>query len=180
MEEALSLICVMRLVDFLIQLLGAQAKTLQRLAALFGEEALLEILENAGEILEEKLPRPQISPQWFEPAPSKEKASPYQELEGAVKELNLSAVLEFHLWAYPFYRTLIESSIPLNSRIKNRGSHTGEHLVELALLQSQAWVKLLPLRPSVALRAERATSVPWLRFRAEALKQIGIRPIASL
>jgi hypothetical protein len=170
----------MRLVDFLIHLLRTQSQTLQRLAALFGEEALLEILENAGEILEEKLQSPSIPPRWFQPPSPGEKSSAYQELEGSVHELNLSAVLEFHLWAYPFYRTLIESSYDLNSKIRNEGNNAGEELVELAVSQAQTWVKLLPLRPEVSRRAERAAAIPWLRFRSEVLKKIGVRPIASL
>lgn len=170
----------MRLVDFSIQLLKAQAQTLQRLAALFGEEALLEILENTGEIIEEKYSPPPLPSHWFSPPSHKEKPSPYQELEGSVRELNLSATLEFHLWAYPFYRVLIESSLDLNSRIQTKNSSAGEELVNLAIAQAQAWVKLLPLRPEVSRRAERAASIPWLRFRSEVLKQIGIRPVASL
>lgn len=43
----------MRLVEFLVHLLEAHAQTLQRLAALFGEERLLEMLETAGEKADE-------------------------------------------------------------------------------------------------------------------------------
>jgi hypothetical protein len=68
----------------------------------------------------------------------------------------------------------------LNSKIRNEGNNAGEELVELAVSQAQTWVKLLPLRPEVSRRAERAAAIPWLRFRSEVLKKIGVRPIASL
>lgn len=174
----------MRLVDFLILLLQAQAQTLQRLAALFGEENLVEILESAGDEppgREEGLAAggfPELARmRWLdEPAPGSG-AFPYAELEGTVHELGLSAVLEFHLWAYPSYRSFIESPLDLNSRVR---ADAASVLIQETLAQAQAWVKKLPVAPEAGLRAERAAKVAWLKFRAEVLKRVGRRPLSAV
>src|SRR4051812_5012272 len=111
----------MTVVEFLAHLLQTHANTLQRLAAFFGEEELFEILELGGEAYDENpslhsSPNFKIDPNWLIDQPLRTIKTPvYLELEGIVRELNLAAVLEFHLWAYPFYRQLIESSLELSS-----------------------------------------------------------------
>jgi hypothetical protein len=162
-----------RLVDFLIRLLEAQAQTLQRLAALFGEDILLEILEAAGPDDEEKPSRPTlaISPGWFG-ARGNGGGSPYSELEGAVRELKLSPVLQFHLWAYPVYRVFIESDLDLSQRVVDP-----QALVEAALGGAKLWMENLPIAKEFRNQAERAAEVPWLRFRTGVLKELGQRPI---
>ncbi|MCM2321702.1 MAG: hypothetical protein NDJ90_00390 [Oligoflexia bacterium] len=173
----------MRIVDFLCQLLEAHAETLRRLAALLGEEALLELLENAGDT-EQAVP--ERGDAFIERtasrllAPQRSGGSAYQQLEGAVHEFGLPAVLEFHLWAYPHYRAFIESPIDLESRIPGPGGDTGTALVEEAVAQAQAWVRHLPLPSQLGLQAERAAHVPWLRFRTNVLKRIGRRPMGPV
>jgi hypothetical protein len=174
----------MRLVDFLILLLETHAETLRRLAAFFGEEEFFEILEASGDeedaekkdnsdnqkILELVLEKPL-------PGASE---SVYQELEGAVQEFNLPAILEFHLWAYPHYRAFIESPLDLNSRIPGPGGNTGTALVEEAVEQAKNWIKRLHIPSHLGVQAERAAFVPWLRFRTTALKRIGRRPLGPV
>jgi hypothetical protein len=173
----------MRFVEFLIAILEAHAQTLHRLAALLGEEILVELLETAGD--DEtipKLPSPPLalSPDWFDtPAPFSE-ASAYGELEGAVSEMKLPSMLEFHLWAYPHYRSWIESPVTLNSRIKGTGSDAGISLVDDAVARAEEWVKRLPLPPQIGHQAERAAQIPWLRFRTVVLKRIGKRPLGPV
>jgi hypothetical protein len=162
-----------RLVDFLILLLETQGQTLQRLAAFFGEDFLFEMLEVAGEATDLDPPI-QIDTSDLIPPRKPMKASVYGELEIAVRDLKLPAVLEFHLWAYPFYRAVIESSSDLNSHIQ------GERLIEQALAQSKAWFKKLPIPPEFTPQAERVASFPWLRFRANVLRKIGKRPVNSI
>lgn len=168
----------MRLVEYLIQLLEAHAQTLQRLAAFFGEERLIELLE------EEPHPEPRvptrISASWFDGILPGRSSSPYTELEGAVREFNLPAVLEFHLWAYPPYRDFIESPLDLNSRIQGPGGEAAGVMVEEAVAQARAWMRRLPIRPEVASQAEQAAYIPWLRFRTQVLKQIGKRPLGPV
>ncbi len=174
----------MRLVDFLIHLLQTQAETLQRLAAFFGEEELLQLLENAGDF---STPTPSLfslDPQWFEQptflAKAPERRNCYSELEGAVQEMNLPALFEFHLWAYPYYRTLIESPVDLHAKIRRNSPQAIELLVEESLSQAKNWIKNLPIAPEISIQAERAARVPWLKFRSEILKRAGKRPIASI
>ncbi|MCM2277554.1 MAG: hypothetical protein NDJ89_05710 [Oligoflexia bacterium] len=171
----------MRIVEFLCQLLEAHAETLRRLAALLGEERLLEVLEEAGE---REAERPASAPIELHAekllAPQSSGGSAYQELEGAVREFGLPAVLEFHLWAYPHYRAFIESPIDLDSRIPGPGGDTGTVLVEEAVAQAAAWVRKLPLPSQLGLQAERAAHVPWLRFRTQTLRRIGRRPLGPV
>lgn len=174
----------MRLVDFLICLLEAHADTLKRLAAFFGEERLLEILESAGENEDEATKRDPIvihlNERELERPAFGGSTSVYQELEGAVRDFDLPEFLEFHLWAYPHYRAFIESPLELDSRIPGPGGDTGTALVEEAVAQARAWIKTLPLPPQIGLQAESAAHVPWLRFRTNVLKRIGKRPMGPV
>jgi hypothetical protein len=169
-----------RLVDFLIYLLEAQAQTLHRLAALFGEEILLHMLEESGDAIQEQTVPPRFDTQWFEAPRDMGFSSPYAELEGAVHEFKLPAVLEFHLWAYPHYRAFIESGVELDARIPGPGGDVGIALVDEAVEQAEAWVKRLPIAPEFALQAQTAAHVPWLRFRTQVLKRIGKRPMGPV
>lgn len=178
----------MRLVDFLIQLLEAHAQTLHRLAALLGEDVLIELLEQAGEEADDMnlFTRTADGPPRLRLATALEEAavdspqSPYVELEGAVQDMRLSAMLQFHLWAYPHYRAFIESPVDLNSRIRGAGSEVGAQLVNEALERAKEWVRKLPLPTQIGLQAESAAEVPWLRFRANVLKRIGKRPMGPV
>ena len=180
----------MRLVEFLVYLLQAHGQTLGRLAAFFGEERFIEMLEEAGEELGEGQSGA-MSPskfahasgaevRWLDPSHSGTNANAYTELEGAIRDMNLPSVLEFHLWAYPHYREFIESSLELNARIKGPGYESGAALVDEACQYAEAWVKRLHIPPTIAPQAERAAQIPWLRFRAEVLKRIGKRPLGPV
>lgn len=177
----------MRIVEFLILLLETQADTLRRLAAFFGEEDLFEILENSAEdpspeelLASRKASQSRIMALSFENPLHPMANSAYRELEGAVREFKLPEVLEFHLWAYPHYRTYIESTLDLNALIPSARSEAGITMVEEAVAQARAWVKTLHLPPNLALQAERAALFPWLRFRSSALTRIGGRPLGSV
>jgi hypothetical protein len=168
-----------RLVEFLIALLEAQAQTLQRLAALFGEEVLLEMLESAGDLPPDIITL-RHDPRLFEAPRAQASGLAYQELDGAVRDLRLPAVLEFHLWAYPHYRAFIESPLDLNSRIHGTDENAWISLVEEAMVQATAWLKRLPIPPQFWIQAERAAHLPWLRFRTDVLKRIGKRPMVPV
>lgn len=116
----------MRLADFLIALLEAHAETLKRLAALFGEDNLVQLLEMAGDDKAARPPEYEVHAQIFElPSPSRPQTDPYTAIEGAVRELDLPAVLLFHLWTYPHYRAYIESPLDLDSRLPGPGCDSG-------------------------------------------------------
>jgi hypothetical protein len=171
----------MRLVEFLIHLLEAQAQTLHRLAALFGDEILLHMLEESGDRIQEETAPARFQATWFEA--SKEQygfSSPYAQLEGSVHDFKLPSPLEFHLWAYPHYRAFIESGIELDSRIPGPGGDAGMQLVDEAVAQAEEWVKKLPIAPEFRLQAQTAAHVPWLRFRTNVLKRIGKRPLGPV
>ena len=175
----------MLIYEFLTHLLQTHAQVLNRLAALFGEERLIELLENTPE------PHPdlpvtatRLSPaEWLETTSDGKlkvlegDVDAYTALEGAVQELGLSAPLEFHLWAYPHYRAFIEGDFPLEAKLIGRGGDSGYILAEDCLTQARDWIRTLPIPSPLAPRAETAAEVPWLRFRAELLKRIGKRPL---
>lgn len=176
----------MRLVDFLISVLQAHGQTLGRLAAFFGEERFFEMLEEAGEDMERSLPPSKFVNTtgaeviWLDSPGPGSNSNAYAELEGAVRDMNLPAMLEFHLWAYPHYRAFIESSLDLNSRIRGPGYESGAALVDEACMQAEAWIKRIPIPAALAPQAERAAQIPWLRFRSEVLKRIGKRPLGPV
>ena len=178
----------MRIADFLILILQSHAQTLQRLAALFGEDEFTEMLENA-----EEPSTPGFDPEEFSDGSLRlirpqagDAGAAYQQLEGCVRELSLPEVLEFHLWAYPFYRAFIESSLDLNVRIpsagvpRELGGETGSALVMEAIRQHHEWLKRLAIPERVRARAQAAAETPWLRFRSEALKRLGHRPLGPV
>ena len=170
----------MRLVDILISLLEAHAQTLQSLATLVGEERLLRLLEEAGELDQDYLTSPLPKPEWFDPPMSSSDAGSYTELEGAVREFGLPEVLEFNLWAYPPYRSFVESDFPLESRVRmnsNKGEKREIEWIEEIVNSAQTWIRRLPLPSEISTQAERAAEIPWLRFRATVLKRIGKRPL---
>lgn len=181
----------MRLVEFLILLLEAHSQSLRQLSAFLGEEKLLQILEDYGDRFNE-ITQGHIQTRviefveklsFEEPIPHKS-SSAYQELEGSVHEFQLPAVLEFHLWTYPFYRAFIESSHDLNARIPRssafQSSNVGSLLVDETLAQAHSWIHHIPFPPQICQHAEKAAWVPWLRFRTHTLKRIGKRPMGPV
>ena len=171
----------MTLSSFLIEILKTQAITLQHLAAFFGEEVLFELLELSAEKHDEE---PDLNPEfeldlnWFY-LPTPPFSQGYAEIEGAVLELKLPEVLEFHLWAYPFYRKFVESPLDLKMNI-NKDCGAIEALVEEAVYESQLWTKRLSLPSPISQHVERIVQTPWIRFRSEVLKKSGKRPFQSL
>ena len=183
-----------KLIDFLIHVLEAQANTLQRLAAFFGEDEFLQILESVEEpdsretknhAAKEEAKLNDIFqlnvPNVLKRTSTADIASCYARLEGAVREMKLPAFLEFHLWAYPFYRLMIESSYDLQSPLsRDRDRIMTDQLVNASVAHAQAWVKTLPIHPELSLQTERTALIPWLRFRTEFLKKMGRSPFVSL
>jgi hypothetical protein len=172
----------MRLVDFLVLILEAHAETLKRLAALFGEERFLELLENADG---ENDPAPTLDCKLIPFAPIGTRLpagarSPYVELEGAVHEMHLPAFLEFHLWAYPHYRAFVESDLDLGSTMTEGNPDTGRALVDEAIRQAHEWVRKLHIPPAISAQAEAAAQAPWIRFRTNTLRKMGFRPIGPV
>ncbi len=170
----------MKLTEFLILLLQTQSFTLQKLAGILGEELLLELLEIAGD--ETQTPEWKGSPiesSWFEPPRAGNHRMPYAEIEGAVRELHLPATLEFHLWAYPYYRLIVESSISLNS-IVSKNKDTVECLVAHALEHANHWIKALPIEPEHSRQIEQAALAPWLKFRSQVFRKLGNNHLSAV
>lgn len=170
----------MRVVDFLIQLLEAHAQVLHRLAALFGEAELIELLESSGDEAPTADEQPRINLAWFDSTRVTGSASAYAELEASVREFGLVPHLEFHLWAYPHYRAFVESRLDLSATICSPSGEAGVALVDEAVASAQAWVRRLPLASVGSKQAEVAAHVPWLRFRTTVLKRIGRRPMGPV
>lgn len=173
----------MQLSEFLVHLLEAHAQSLSRLAAFFGEDEFVEMLESADEdrlqSLDSRFPL-ELLLETPDPRAGVPQSSAYQRLEGAVQGLGLPATLEFHLWAYPFYRILIEGTVDLTSKLRDQGEATVVGLVDEAVEQAAAWIKSLPVPPSVSPAAESAAQIPWVRFRTTVLIKAGHRPLGAV
>lgn len=168
----------MKTEEFLILVLETHGQTLQRLSVFFGEENFLEILENAGENSPSALYENfHLDPNWFQEPKIYDSSSPYMKIENAVHELKLPSVLEFHLWAYPFYRKIIEEVVDLKLEIKTTPPTGLETLIQKAIEYSEKWIRSLSIPPTVSAAAEQAAHVPWIRFRSQALKKAGLRTL---
>jgi hypothetical protein len=184
------------LAEFLIHVLAAHARTLDELAEFLGGEPLLELLELAGSC-EAESGYPPEPPGTYHPDPAQFDAppaalptpgldgatcSPYASIAVSVRQLKLAPSLEFYVWAYPFYRGLIESPIELEARLRLPESDSPAELPLLAaaLRSAQAWLAALPLPEPLKPEAERASQASWLRFRSEVLKALGVRPIQGV
>ena len=192
----------MRLVDFLTALLEAHGQALHGIAALLGEEELIEAIdqmEGAPAVDEETekahafvksiaLEVAALARSGELPAGAAASAAvlrgsagdPYLILEGAVRDFNLTPVLEFYLWTYPLYRAWIEGELPLDWVIPSPGTDIGTRMVDDAVARAERWMQLLMLPRPIAMRAEQYSRGPWLKFRAGALKRAGRRPLGPV
>lgn len=180
----------MRLVDFLILVLEAHAETLKRLSLIVGEDELIEAIEAHDSESIQKLRDPtELKALVSELTPDSphrpgdfhgELGDPYRKLEGAVLDFELPPVLEFYLWAYAPYRVWIESGTDLGWKIPGPGGELGTRMVETLVTASERWIQTLPLPRELMFQAEHAARVPWLKFRTQALKQIGRRPLGPV
>ena len=173
-----------RLVDFLIAVLRTHGETLNRLAALFGEEIVLDMLENAPEggpseeqqrswekLLTLFAPLPTNGPVWDADAA-------YRRLESEVHSQKMAEFLEFHVWAYPFYRVFAESALDLRAPVLH--SEAAAQLTEAAVLAAKEWRAKLPIADEYRTRAESAASLPWIRFRTELMDRFGTRRLGPV
>ena len=182
----------MRLAEFLAEILAAHGQVLLRLAALIGEDRLLELLEKAEELYplgDEDLETFTRWEQWLKarlvPSPGDTTTQAMAEIQSAVNALNLPEVLAFYVWAYPTYRAYVETCVDLSMRIPRMGatgapSENGLQLTEDAIERAKEWFKRLPLPSEIGGAAERAAEIPWLRFRSEVLKRVGRRPLGPV
>ena len=183
----------MRLVEFLKFLLAAHGDALKRLAALLGEDVLVSILEELPEDPRAIAPLSRrISSAFYPPMdtskpkePGMERtlvplSNPYQELEGAVRDLKMPAVLEFYIWAFPLYRSYIQSSLDLNARLPSPANEREMEVVEDAIQEARTWIRRLPIPPQLGLRVDQASKTAWLKFRSDVLKSLGSRPMQVL
>ncbi|MCC7440407.1 MAG: hypothetical protein IT285_02170 [Bdellovibrionales bacterium] len=176
---ALSYPWPMRLVDFLVLVLQAHGRLLVDLKEIFGADLLLRILANykptelalQGSKLWELFPlKPRSSHSPF----------PFETLEKPVKEMRLNEDLEFFVWAYPYYRTFVESNVDLNETLPFQDQQVVLALAEEATSMARAWAEAVPLPPEaeseLRSRAQEASRQHWVRFRSELFKRNGQSP----
>lgn len=161
---------------FLQELLKAQGEALTRLAAFFGEEKILELLENRDEERDREI-YPGAATHELAGEPNPQDPSFYGALQGVVFDIKLAEPLEFHLWAYPGYRRLIEGSYPLSTPLSPT---TVTALADAALKYGSVWLDTLHIPPSVFPQARGGVEPVWVRFRAQMLKGAGQSPFRSV
>ncbi len=174
----------MRVSDFLIEILSAHAQTLTRLAALLGEESLMEVLEKSGE--QPTVPAADLSPlldlleKSLEPPPPKitlhRSGSTYLKIKSSVDGMNLPEILEFYVWSYLPYRLIIESPVDLDRKFATSSEPQtafAPTLLSQVMICANHWVRNLPLPPDLSKQAEQAARIPWLKFRMDLLRALG-------
>ncbi len=173
-----------RLVDFLIGVLRTHADSLNRLAALFGEDLLFDMLENAPE----DQPSAQTLAEWeklfalFGPIPTSgpigDPDAAYRRLESEVRDQRMAEFLEFHVWAFPFYRAFAESALDLRAPVLN--AEAAARLTDAAVGAAREWRANLPIAEEFRARAESAASLPWIRYRTELMDRFGTRRLGPV
>ena len=166
------------LVDFLAILLETQASVLSRLALKFDIENLIELLESVDD--GPNRPRPlEVPAEVFAGETAGQLGYPpglaYQRLEGAVRSFDLPEQLEFYLWAYPFYRSMIEGPFPLDRPIRDV-----QTLIRISIEESKRWLATLPMSAPMLVATEKALEPVWIQFRAQTLEKAGFRRLGAL
>ena len=167
---------------FLLQeLLKAQGEALVRMAAFFGEEELLELLENRDENRDRETFAKALLDELTASATSfretAQNASFYASLQSTVSEIRLSEPLEFHLWAFPAYREIIEAGIPLALPLQRAPL---QDLADQALKYGSIWLDTLHIPPGVFPQARAGVEPVWVRFRAQLLRSVGQLPFRQV
>lgn len=168
----------LRVVDLLIEILRAQAKTLELLRAALGQEELLHVLEEKeppASLFESVEP-------WAsgEMSPRAGISQPYKEIEGAVREMDLSAMLEFYLWAYPTYRAWVESPVLLDSCVRTDSAPHFARLADLVIQDARNYVRNLTLPPKLSTQIEKLVEPVWIQFRTRLLSHTGKRRLTVI
>lgn len=168
----------MRLVDFLILMLKAHAETLKGLSDLLGEDVVFAILERTSEEDDTIPPLPQKHTLRVRTeATAVRSGSAYMELQDAVHHFHLPGTLEFHIWAYPHYRTFIESPFDLDSVLEPVGQSGEFPLAEEAITQAKKWISKIPGPAAFQTRIQQVSDQAWLRFRTQVFQKAGKKPL---
>lgn len=173
----------MKLADLLAQILESHGEGLKRLAAYFGEEAFMELIESGTPeepAHQAKLTAIAKKTQGVERIQTLEMDQGYREIQSRVRDLGLPEFLEFYLWAFPPYRALIENSVELGASLPRENQALSRELVDGVIHGAEFWIRSLPIPTASFAAAERAYQVPWIRFRDVALRKLGISPLQAL
>jgi hypothetical protein len=167
--------------DLLALLLQTQAETLMRLGALFGEDTLLDMLENSDEPREDSPERakPLLS-QWTEPSAIRgvpDSGAAYARISNAVSGRGIPEFFEFHVFAWPYYRVWVEGEIDFNRVIRVDAAPV---IAEAALAASRAFVDRLPMPDEYRPRARAAAEVPWVKFAGDVKARAGARRLSAV
>jgi hypothetical protein len=167
----------MRLYEFLALVLKAHAQVLKMLAEYHGTSGAVHVLEMGS-----STHQPPIA---SVAAEAREGSIPwdlaFERIESSVRELALSEELESWVWTYPYYRAFVESGAALTAPLYGgQGPRSDLALVEEAYAFAQSWLKHLELPEDAAFKIQRAADQIWVRFRSEALKQLGQAPLGRI
>jgi len=166
-------------VDFLVLLLQTHGRLLCDLREQFGADLLVRVLANYKT---QELPL-QSSKLW-ELFPLKPRSPhspfPFEALERPVRDLGLADDLEFFVWAYPYYRTFVESNVDLNETLPFQDQQVVAALVDEATRMSVSWIESMPIPTGApADSREKVVAVSrqqWLRFRTDLFRKNGQSP----
>jgi len=174
---------MIRLADYLTMTLQAHGDLLREVWTHvqrhgLNQDAILEAFEKAQEV-EAPAAQPQKTME------RGKNGRPYVSIGHAVNAMNLPEPLEFYVWSYPYYRRWIESAADLEAPIETVFKNPEEE-VEQARAYAAQWARhliFIELQDSER-RVEDALQAfsldRWLKFRSQALRAVGRRPLQSI
>ncbi len=173
--------------EFLVAMLKAQGDTLARLGEFWGETRALDLLEERDESHDSDVYSARLHAELSLAAKRALRADPatYAALQAVVMESGLSEPLAFHLWAYPAYRALMESNLPLSLPIAGPDEPDGTqplgvHLIEETVEWAKVWLDSLRLPIAMQPQVRITFDAVWLRFRNQILRGLGRNPFQAL
>lgn len=170
----------MKLIDFLILMLEAQAEVIRTLLRKMNEKETVELLEKYHSDLQEPQP-PAFIEALNEANPlSEEEELPFPDLDQAIRKFNFSFALEDQLISFPLYRAYLENCANLNGNIQLTTTQNGESLIEEALFHGHSYYLHLPIPRSYEREFKRDCEMAWLRFRTQTLKRMGKKGLKLL
>lgn len=168
-------------VEFLGEFLSAHAHALQRLAALMTEDIVIQLLEDERPHTANPELAKICAQIWKNPSVGSNPESSHVRLDQWIKSHKLPAFLEFHVWSYPGYRSIIEGPLtPEALPIPGIDMKLYDQLLEACRKEAEQWMADQKLDEPLQAAAKKAVDFAWVRFRTEFLKRQGRNPLSAI
>jgi hypothetical protein len=168
----------MKLYEFLLLVLKNQADFYHDLEATYGPDITVSILERASEKAEaapDTYDTQMGNGFWtLDPNSKLDQTDAYTELQDTIEKMKMPKAIEFYLWSYPYYRTFIESGLPLQGQFKMSKESDVHSLYEEAISKSRFFFESVGFQGEYLKRAEVTLDSSLKKFKVSLLKTAGI------